>query len=296
MLKKPVIIEIDRKSGFCFGVVKAIGAAEEGISSEEPVHCLGDIVHNSQEVQRLSDMGLKVITREEMKHMAGTRVMIRAHGEPPETYELARKQNIRVIDATCPIVLKLQQRVKKGAQEMQEAGGFVYILGKEGHAEVVGLLGQTGRRAKVIQDRDDLKDADFSRPSRLYAQTTEDPEKLKKVAGYIEERYRAAGLDPAVMFKVHDTICRQVSNRGVEIREFAGRFDLVVFVSDPKSSNGKQLFEICRNSNRLSYFVTGPDDLKSEWFTSVERVGICGATSTPQWVMEAVRERIKEMS
>ncbi|HRZ43164.1 MAG TPA: 4-hydroxy-3-methylbut-2-enyl diphosphate reductase, partial [Bacteroidales bacterium] len=181
-------------------------------------------------------------------------------------------------------------------QEMQEAEGYVYILGKEGHAEVVGLMGQTGRRARVIQNVDDLKDADFSRPSRLYAQTTEDPEKLKTVAAYIEDRYRAAGYDPATMFKAHDTICRQVSNRGIEIREFAGRFDLVIFVSDPKSSNGKQLFEICLKTNRRSYFVTGPEDLKKEWFTNTERVGICGATSTPQWVMEAVRDRIREMS
>ncbi len=290
-----MIVEIDKKSGFCFGVVKAIAAAEEGITGEEPLFCLGDIVHNSQEVDRLSGMGLKVIDRDTMEKMEGAKVMIRAHGEPPETYELAKQKNIRITDATCPIVLKLQQRVRKGSEEMQQQGGYTFILGKEGHAEVVGLMGQAGKKAKVIQTTEDLTEVDYNKPSRLYAQTTEDPEKLKIISEFIEEKYKSAGHDPSLMFKAHNTTCRQVSNRAIEIREFARRYDVVVFVSDTKSSNGRQLFSVCRNTNNRCFFVTGPKDIKAEWFTGAHRVGICGATSTPQWVMEQVKEEVQRL-
>jgi 4-hydroxy-3-methylbut-2-en-1-yl diphosphate reductase len=285
-------VEIDKKSGFCFGVVRAINSAERELSGEEEIYCLGDIVHNSLEVERLSEKGLKVINRDEMEKLPGIRLMIRAHGEPPETYTAASGFQQRITDATCPIVLSLQQKVRKGFEEMELQGGATLIFGKEGHAEVIGLMGHTGNKAKVIGSTRDLEGMDFKKPARLFAQTTGNPETYRIIIAFIEQRYTEAGVDPKMMFKAHDTICRQVSNRGEEIRDFARRYDVVIFVSDMKSSNGKQLFSVCSEHNSRSHFVSGPDDIQNEWFKSDDKVGICGATSTPFWVMEQIKSAI----
>jgi len=288
-------IEIDNRSGFCFGVVKAIQAAEKNIDGSDELYCLGDIVHNEQEVARLENLGLKVISHNQLNNLKGKRVLIRAHGEPPSTYSNAKENGIEIIDATCPVVLKLQERVQKAWQEMKAANGTVIIYGKKGHAEVIGLVGRTNGEAIVVENVDDLNGLNFSAPIVVFSQTTKEPEVFAKIIDDIKSRmgYNFANTD--VPLKVNNTICGQVANRKKELADFAAKHDVVVFVSGIKSSNGKMLFDACKQANSKSYFVSSPEELKSEWFIGAESVGIGGATSTPQWLMESVAKRIEEI-
>ena len=280
-------IEIDDKSGFCFGVVRAISEAEKALAGGGTVYSLGDIVHNRMEVQRLERLGMRTVTHGEMPSLAGKRLFIRAHGEPPTTYREAEKLGIDVIDATCPVVARLQARVVKAAERMREAGGQVVILGKRGHAEVVGLTGQVADPVTVIEGQGDLDALDFTRPVYFLSQTTQSIVLFEALGA--EMLRRAA--DPA---KVHidDTICRQVANREQHLSDFARRFDRVVFVCGRKSSNGKVLFEVCRRANPRSCNIEEAAELDAAWFRGARSVGICGATSTPKWLMQEVADRI----
>ncbi|HPT30426.1 MAG TPA: 4-hydroxy-3-methylbut-2-enyl diphosphate reductase [Prolixibacteraceae bacterium] len=285
-----MIIEIDRKSGFCFGVTNAIGQAEEELAKQGQLYCLGDIVHNDAEIDRLRDSGLVTISREQFFTLQNCRVLIRAHGEPPETYQHARKNNITLIDATCPVVIKLQQRVKTAYRQLRQEKGQLVIFGKMGHAETEGLNGQVGNRAIIVQNKEELDIIDFERPIELFSQTTMSVAALQEVAGIINRK----ASDPEKV-KIHDTICRQVANRGPHLRVFAGRFDVVIFVSGKKSSNGAALFQICREANPNSHFVEGPAGLEAKWFDGAASTGICGATSTPMWLMEATAREIERL-
>ena len=281
-------IKIDNKSGFCFGVTNAIRKAEEELSRDEKLYCLGDIVHNDAEIGRLIKMGLVTISREEFYALRNCKVLIRAHGEPPETYEHARNNNITLIDATCPVVLQLQKRVKKSFGKLSDEGGQLVIFGKPGHAETEGINGQTGNKALIVQYPGDLEKIDFSRPVELYSQTTMTIKGLNELSEKIRQK---AGTGALV--RIHDTICRQVADRGPHISEFAARFDVIIFVSGKKSSNGAALFEICRSVNHNTYFVENADDLNTAWFKDAKTTGICGATSTPMWLMEEVARWIE---
>jgi 4-hydroxy-3-methylbut-2-enyl diphosphate reductase len=284
-----MIIEIDQKSGFCFGVVNAIGKAEESLKTAEKLYSLGHIVHNELEVKRLQDLGLQTISHAEFFRLKDCRVLIRAHGEPPSTYEYARQNNITLIDATCPVVLKLQQRVKKAAEEMQEENGQVVIFGHEGHAEVTGLAGQINDSAIIIDSPDDFQKVDPSLPVVVFSQTTKSVDDFRQLAQRLQENSVSGKVE------THDTVCRQVSNRVPHLEKFAIRFDVVIFVGGLKSSNAQVLFEVCKRNNPHSFFVSRPEDLQKEWFSGAEKVGICGATSTPQWLMEKVAERITQI-
>lgn len=279
-------IEIDEKSGFCFGVVKAITKAEESIGAEK-VYSLGDIVHNRVEMERLESMGLGTVSTENFENLQGQTILIRAHGEPPSTYKLAEAYSIKIIDATCPVVSALQKLVVKAHQEMSEVGGQVVILGKRGHAEVVGLEGQVEGDVIVVENLGDIDNIDFARPVYLISQTTQNLALFEQVRDIILER--AEDLSAVT---VNDTICRQVSNRDPHLRDFAKRFDVVIFVSGKESSNGKALFAACLETNPRSYKIEDAGDLQKEWFEKCLRVGICGATSTPKWLMERVADAV----
>ncbi|MBR5849815.1 MAG: 4-hydroxy-3-methylbut-2-enyl diphosphate reductase [Alistipes sp.] len=281
-------IEIDDKSGFCFGVVRAISEAEQALQQGGTVYSLGDIVHNRMEVQRLEALGLHTITHEEMHSLGGSRLFIRAHGEPPTTYATARTLGIEVIDATCPVVAKLQERVVRAHEEMRPIGGQVVILGKRGHAEVVGLTGQVQDPTLVIENEQDLELINFTRPIYLLSQTTQSIALFNRLGELI--RKRAANPESIT---IADTICRQVSGREQHLAEFAARFDVVIFVCGRKSSNGKVLFEVCRGANPHTYNIEEARELLPEWFEGVSSVGICGATSTPKWLMEQVAEQLR---
>ncbi len=282
-------IEIDDKSGFCFGVVNAIGKAEQALR-EGAVYSLGDIVHNRLEVQRLQRLGLETVSHSDLDRLGGKTLLVRAHGEPPCTYEKARRFGINVIDATCPVVARLQRKVAEAYEKMKRVNGQVVILGKKGHAEVVGLTGQIGDDCTVVECERDLDALDFSRPVYLLSQTTQSLELFKHVERSIAERiYDASALT------VNDTICRQVSSREQHLREFAARYDAVVFVCGRKSSNGRVLFEVCRSANARTYNVEDSGELRPEWFDGVESVGVCGATSTPKWLMERLAEAIGDL-
>ncbi len=284
-----VKVEIDQESGFCFGVVTAIRKAEEELEKSATLYCLGDIVHNSDEVDRLRRKGLITITHEEMAQLHDVKVLLRAHGEPPSTYEMARRNNIEIIDATCPVVLQLQRRIKQtfdsGTPHPQ-----IVIYGKSGHAEVNGLVGQTAGEAIVVEDRQGLDRVDFGRDIALYSQTTKSLEGLRDMIDEIKCR-----KDPQTTFTYHDTICRQVSNRVNNLRRFAEAHDVVLFVSGAKSSNGKILYNECRAVNPATRLIANRDEIDPAWLTGAESIGICGATSTPRWLMEEVQERVKEM-
>ena len=283
-----MIVEIDHKSGFCFGVLNAIGKAEETLETEELLYSLGHIVHNELEVKRLQAIGLKTISHEKFFKLKDCKVLIRAHGEPPSTYEYALHNNITLIDATCPVVLKLQQRVRKAADSMRDENGQVVIFGHQGHAEVTGLVGQTLNEAIVVEHSDDLKKIDPSRPVVVFSQTTKSVDEFQILTGNIKNLTKSGRVE------AHDTICRQVSNRVLYLQKFAVRFEVIVFVGGLRSSNAQVLFDVCKLYNRRSYFVSSPEDLSPFWFTGIETVGVCGATSTPQWLMEKVAGRIKE--
>lgn len=284
-----MIIEIDKKSGFCFGVVKAITKAENELNESETLYCLGDIVHNGEEVGRLANKGMVTISREEFFTLSNCRVLIRAHGEPPETYRYATENNIELVDATCPIVVQLQKKIRTSFDQQQLQNGQVVIFGKPGHAEVIGLNGQTGNQAIIISSLDEVDKIDFTRPISLYSQTTKPLSEFRMLAELI--KLRAGDRVPV---EIRDTVCRQVSNRGPHLREFANRFDLVIFVAGRKSSNGQALFGDVIDSNPNSHFVAHPGELDQSWFQGVNTVGICGATSTPMWLMEQVANAIQK--
>ena len=284
---KDLRIEIDDKSGFCFGVVRAISEAEKALAGGETVYSLGDIVHNRIEVQRLEGLGLHTVTHADLDGLGGRRLFIRAHGEPPSTFARAREAGVEVIDATCPVVAKLQERVVKAHAEMAESGGQGVILGKRGHAEVVGLTGQVAAPTLVVEREEDLAQVDFTRPVYFLSQTTQSIALFERLAD--EMRRRAADASQVV---VHDTICRQVSSREQHLQEFARRFDAVVFVCGRKSSNGRVLFEVCRTANPRTCNIEEAAEIDPAWFEGAESVGICGATSTPKWLMQEVADRI----
>ncbi len=286
-------VTIDPQSGFCFGVVYAIDVAERELQNTHRLYCLGDIVHNNMEVNRLKEKGLVIITHEELKSLRDCKVMIRAHGEPPETYAIALRNNIELVDASCPIVLNLQNEIRQGDRSMAGRNGQVVIYGKEGHAEVNGLKGQVSGEAVIVGDEHDLDKIDFTRPVRLYSQTTKGVEGFHRITRLIEERMREKSPTGEIDFQWNDSICRQVSNRTSQLKEFAARFDVVVFVSGRKSSNGMILYEVCREVNPRTYLVSGKEELKAEWFAGQDTVGVCGATSTPMWLMEEVGEEIR---
>lgn len=278
-------IEIDNGSGFCFGVTTAIKKAEEELAAGKTLYCLGDIVHNGMECERLKQLGLVTINHEEMKQLHGVKVLLRAHGEPPSTYEIARENDIEIIDATCPVVLQLQRRIKKQYDACPEAQ--IVIFGKPGHAEVLGLVGQTESKAIVIANVEEVKRLDFTRDIYLYSQTTKSLDEFHRIIEYIQEH-----ISPDATFKSFDTICRQVANRMPNISAFASRHDLVLFVCGRKSSNGKVLFNECKSVNPNSHLIEGPEEIKKEWLDGVRTIGICGATSTPKWLMEQCRDAI----
>ena len=278
-------IEIDNGSGFCFGVTTAIKKAEEELAAGKTLYCLGDIVHNGMECERLKKLGLVTINHEEMSRLHGVKVLLRAHGEPPSTYELARENDIEIIDATCPVVLQLQRRIKRQYDACPEAQ--IVIFGKPGHAEVLGLVGQTESKAIVIANVEEVKRLDFTRDIYLYSQTTKSLDEFHRIIEYIQEH-----ISPDATFKSFDTICRQVANRMPNISAFASRHDLVLFVCGRKSSNGKVLFNECKSVNPNSHLIEGPEEIKKEWLEGVNTIGICGATSTPKWLMEQCRDAI----
>jgi len=289
-------IEIDNGSGFCFGVTTAIQKAEEELARGNKLYCLGDIVHNGMECERLREMGLITINHDEMAQLHDAKVLLRAHGEPPETYELARRNNIEIIDATCPVVLQLQKRIKRQydsnnqpespSQSFKSAAQIV-IFGKKGHAEVLGLVGQTHSNAIVIEHFDEVSQLDFSRDIYLYSQTTKSLDEFHRIIEYIQEH-----ISPNATFKSFDTICRSVANRMPNISQFASRHDLILFVCGRKSSNGKVLFEECRRINPNTHLIEGPAEINPQWLENIKTVGICGATSTPKWLMEQCRDAI----
>ena len=280
------IIEIDNGSGFCFGVVTAIQKAEEEINKSGHLYCLGDIVHNSNEVERLQKIGLETITHEQLSQLHDVKVLLRAHGEPPHTYEVARQNNISLIDATCPVVLQLQKRIRNTYQETPgDNNPQIVIYGKKGHAEVNGLVGQTQGNALVIESVDEVDKIDFSRNIYLYSQTTKSLEGFKKIVDEIQ--HRVAGN---VQFSSFDTICRRVANRIPQIKQFAQNHDVILFVCGSKSSNGRILYEECRRVNPLSYLISNENEINLSWLDGKEHIGICGATSTPMWLMNQVKD------
>lgn len=283
-------IEIDKHSGFCMGVVKAIDKAEESLKGGEPLYSLGDIVHNNREVERLEAKGMRTIDRTDLASLQNANVLFRAHGEPPSTYEMAKKYNINLIDATCPVVLNLQSKIRKNYLSKVAPDTQIVIFGKKGHAEVVGLLGQTENTAIVLEKVEEVSKLDFSKPIELFSQTTMALDDFLSLIELIK-----TSMNPGVPFNYVDTICRQVANRLPFIREFAGKHDVVLFVSGSKSSNGKALFNTSLSVNPKTYFITGPDDVELSMISNVDKIGICGATSTPVWLMEDVKKQAEEM-
>jgi 4-hydroxy-3-methylbut-2-enyl diphosphate reductase len=286
---------IDKYSGFCFGVVYAIQMAESILDEEGVLYCLGDIVHNNKEVDRLNERGLKIINHEDLKELKDCKVLIRAHGEPPSTYELALKNNIQLLDASCPVVLKLQHQIKEGYEQLKEIDGQVIIFGKEGHAEVTGLVGQTNSEAIIVTTIEDLEKVDFSKSIYIYSQTTKSPKAYFDIAKEIEKRVKLSS-NPDIKYIVNDTLCRQVSGREPQLKQFSNDNDVIIFVSGKKSSNGKMLYKSCENENPNSYFISDVDELNFEWFIDAKSVGICGATSTPRWLMENVQKAIEKIA
>ena len=282
-----MIVEIDKGSGFCFGVINAIKSAENELKSEKRLYCLGDIVHNGKEVERLEKLGLKSISKEEYFQLSNCKVLIRAHGEPPATYEYAKANNIELIDATCPVVLTLQEKIKRSYNVNADQNGQLVIFGKKGHAEIVGLDGQTDHNAIIIESIDDVKKIDMSRPVSMYSQTTKRIEDYQEIAAYIKEK-----IEPGVPLHIKDTICRQVSNRVPNLKKFVAKYDLIIFIAGKKSSNGKYLFSVCEETNANSKKIANLDELDKSWFNGVKSVGICGATSTPNWLMEEAAQWI----
>lgn len=285
-------VSIDKNSGFCFGVVNAIQSAENILKTRDHLYCLGDIVHNNMEVERLNNMGLEIIDHERFRALKNVPVLIRAHGEPPETYKIALKNNIELVDASCPVVLRLQNNVRRGYEKIKEEGQVV-IFGKKGHAEVAGLAGQTDDEAIIVSNKEDLSKVDFNKPINLYSQTTKGMESFKELILEIEKKQKEIGTDAE--FIINDTICRQVSNRAPQLREFSAEHDIIIFASGRKSSNGKYLYGICKEINPRTYFVSEPKEIDKDWFNADDNVGICGATSTPRWLMDEIALLIRDI-
>ena len=283
-------IEIDQGSGFCFGVTRAIGKAEEELAKEERLYCLGDIVHNGKECDRLQQLGLVTINHEQMRDIHDAKVLLRAHGEPPSTYALAREQNINLIDATCHVVLHLQERIKRDHNTPNSQNRQIVIFGKNGHAEVIGLVGQTENTAIIIESAEEVKKLDFSRDICLYSQTTMPLDEFRKIVEYVQQH-----ISPEATFTYYDTICRQVANRMPNIRSFALKHDAVLFVCGKKSSNGRALFNECKKANARSYMIDTADEIDVRWLQGCESIGICGATSTPKWLMEECKVRVEQL-
>lgn len=283
-------IEIDSESGFCFGVTTAIKKAEEELAKGTPLYCLGDIVHNGQECERLKKLGLITINHEEYAKLKNVKVLLRAHGEPPETYRIAAENNIEIIDATCPVVLRLQKRIKQEyTSKDPEKEKQIVIYGKNGHAEVLGLVGQTNGEAIVIEKIEEVDKIDLNKDVRLYSQTTKSLDEFRSIVSYIEQN-----ISKSATFQYFDTICRQVANRMPNIRKFAASHDVILFVCGQKSSNGKILFHECKEINPKTYQVDKPEDINMEWFRNAKSIGICGATSTPKWLMDKCKNVISE--
>lgn len=290
-------ISIDHNSGYCFGVEFAIQMAEDEMEQNQELYCLGDIVHNDMEVKRLNKKGLKVINHIQLQDLHDCKVLIRAHGEPPETYLTALQNNIELIDASCPVVLKLQNRVKKAYDKMHSRKGQVVIYGKKGHAEVIGLTGQTNNEAIIVTDESDLDKIDFKRPVVLFSQTTKSTQGFYDIKSKIEARFDDTNMvSVEEHFEAHDSICRQVSNREPRMKNFAEEHDVVLFVSGKKSSNGKALYKVCKDHNSRSFFIENSSEVNPDWFNENDSVGICGATSTPMWLMEDVAKSISKLS
>lgn len=290
-------VTIDDNAGFCFGVVNAIGTAEEELAKSGTLYCLGDIVHNNAEVRRLNEKGLQVIDHDQLDGLGGRKVLIRAHGEPPSTYRRAEALGIRLIDATCPIVLALQQKIRKGYEEMcaLSPAGQVVIFGKPGHAEVIGLCGQTDNTAIVVSRPDDLGQIDFSRPIRLYSQTTKSKEDYAQLIENIEERIAESEIQNP-NFVAHATICNRVANRATQLESFAKEQDLVIFVSGKGSSNGHYLYEYCKHVQPNTHLISDADEIDLGWLQQALRVGITGATSTPRWLMDQIANAISNLN
>ena len=298
-----MLVEIDEGSGFCFGVTTAIRKAEEELATEDKLYCLGDIVHNGKECDRLRSLGLITIEHEQMEGLHDAKILFRAHGEPPTTYEKAARNALTVIDATCPVVLNLQRRIKREYTENRGNQTQIVIYGKNGHAEVVGLVGQTEGNAIVVEKPEDAEKLDVSKNISLYSQTTMSLEGFRQIVDIISRRMNAVNQmtknvltnDKGLTFKYFDTVCRQVANRFSDISRFAEKHDVVIFVAGKKSSNGKVLFSQCQKVNANSYLIGRPDEINPLWFSHARSVGICGATSTPKWLMEQCREVIETM-
>jgi len=277
-------VEIDQNSGFCFGVIYAIEMAEEILNEQHYLYCLGDIVHNDEEVKRLVKKGLIIIQHNDLVNLKNEKILIRAHGEPPSTYRTALDNNLQLIDASCPVVLKLQNRIRKS----YERNDNIFIYGKHGHAEVLGLKGQTNDSAMVFQDIREINIEKLPKKITLFSQTTKSIDKFYQISNLLKES--------GVEVETNDTICRQVSNRDTDLRNFAGNYDKIIFVSGTKSSNGKNLFDVCKSTNPKSYFVSNISDINKKWFTDNDTIGICGATSTPMWLMEDIKQAIESLS
>lgn len=293
MKKSCMIVETDNFSGFCFGVRNAVEIAEKALRAGEEIYSLGLIVHNEAEINRLVALGLKMISHKELDSLKNSKLLIRAHGEPPETYRTAEKNNITVIDATCPIVKKLQARIRETWLKSRENGGQIVIYGKPGHAEVIGLLGHINNDGIIVSGPGDLSGIDFSRPVMLFSQTTMSVKEYNRIAELIRESMAQSGItDTDSHLKVHNTICAQVSGRESQLRSFAQKHDIIIFVSGKDSSNGKLLYSVCKSANPDSWFVSSPGEIERSWFEGKKSAGICGATSTPKWLIEEIRNLI----
>ena len=266
------------------------------LKQDNKLYCLGDIVHNNREVDRLNNLGLEIIDHKRLSELNDCKVLIRAHGEPPSTYEIALKNNIELLDASCPVVLKLQHQIKEGYETIKKIDGQVIIYGKEGHAEVTGLVGQTNGEAIIVTTKEDISKIDFEKPIYIYSQTTKSPKAFQDIVDEIKKELIDLGKDVDLKFVVHDTLCRQVSGREPQLKAFASENDVIVFVSGTKSSNGKMLFLSCKEQNKQSYFVSDTKEIDENWFKNSNSVGICGATSTPRWLMDEVADHIKQIS
>lgn len=291
-----MIIEIDKHSGFCFGVQNAVEIAEKALIAGEKVYSLGHIVHNDKEVERLSSLGLTYIDHNQFRSLRNCKVLIRAHGEPPATYLTAKENNITIIEATCPIVKRLQSKIKDIWLKSKEANGQVVIFGKPGHAEVVGLLGQTNNEGILVSKAEDINKIDFSRPVFVFAQTTMGLEDYREITSLLRSEFVKRGIhDFDNSLKINNTICGQVSNREPHLKEFSKKHDLIIFVSGRESSNGKMLYSACKSINPDTYFVSSPEEIQKSWFTGKNSVGICGATSTPKWLIESIHDFISTL-
>jgi 4-hydroxy-3-methylbut-2-enyl diphosphate reductase len=288
-----MVVEVDERSGFCFGVQNAVEIAEEVLTRGEKVFSLGQIVHNDIEVERLSSLGLESVNHEQFLNLKNCKVLIRAHGEPPETYQIAEKNIITIIEATCPIVKRLQSRIKETWLKTKRNGGQVVILGKAGHAEVVGLMGQTDNEAILVSGKEDIGKIDVRHGVYLFSQTTMSVSDYQNLKEAILLQMKETGIsNPEKYLHVNNTICGQVSNRQPRLKAFAKKHDVIVFVSGKESSNGRMLYSVCKSENPNTWFVSSPEEIKKEWFEGRNSVGVCGATSTPKWLIDKIRDTI----